>query len=94
MLSRSNWKQKIILRQRDKNKKDNFLIKEIKKTLDCCTASLDRWLRSRSFLSTQTKMTSLTTGHVGALGLRHPASRTGPCDTTGQRQEAKSWVVE
>lgn len=55
-------------------------------TWGCCTASLDRWLRSHSFVSRQTRTTTLTIGHAGASGPRHPVSHTGPYDTTGERE--------
>lgn len=59
-------------------------------TWGCCTASLDTWLRSRSFVSRQTRTTTLTTGHAEASGPRHPVSHTGPYDTTGARER---WMV-
>lgn len=52
------------------------------------------WLHSHSFASMQTRMTTLTIGHAGASGPRHPVLRTGPYDTTGDRQKEELWVGE
>lgn len=55
-------------------------------TSGCCTVFLGTSLHFHSSLSSWSRMTTQTNGHVGVLDLRRPFSHTGPDDTTGKKE--------